>query len=149
MTAGQLDQETELLHEEVHHHPRTVHWVFGLHVDVSERSFLPRGYDPKTTLHANFGGPRTKTLVCNPKTMPACVFECPLANLIKNIRNLGQFSDGIFILVAHIESLESHVTGGETAYCTVGITVDCGTRFRNYQKNVNKRNIISLPCFMA
>ena len=39
MTAGQIDQETELLHEEVHHHPRTVHWVFGRHVDVSDKSF--------------------------------------------------------------------------------------------------------------
>ena len=39
MTAGQLDQETELLHGELHHHPRTVHRVFGLHVDVSEKSF--------------------------------------------------------------------------------------------------------------
>ena len=51
---------------------------FGLHGDVSEKSFQPRGYDPKSALHANFGGPRTKTLVCNPKTMPACKVECPL-----------------------------------------------------------------------
>ena len=38
-TAGQLYQETELLHGELHHHPRTVHRVFGLHVDVREKSF--------------------------------------------------------------------------------------------------------------
>ena len=38
-TAGQLDQETELLHDELHHPLRTVHRVFGLHVDVSEKSF--------------------------------------------------------------------------------------------------------------
>ena len=39
MTAGQLDQETELLHEELHHPLGTRHLVFRLHVDVSEKSF--------------------------------------------------------------------------------------------------------------
>ena len=39
LTACQLDQETELLHDELHHPLRTVHRVFGLHGDVSEKSF--------------------------------------------------------------------------------------------------------------
>ena len=37
--ACKLDLATELLHEELHHPLRTLHWVFGLHVDVSEKSF--------------------------------------------------------------------------------------------------------------
>ena len=41
MTAGQLNQETGLLHEELHHHPRTVHWVFGCRFADHKSDHLP------------------------------------------------------------------------------------------------------------
>jgi len=58
LAACQPDPETEPLHEELHHPLRTVHRAPGPHGDVSEKSFQPRGHDPKSAPHANFGGPK-------------------------------------------------------------------------------------------
>ena len=60
LTACQLDQETELLHDELHHPLRTVHRVFGLHVDVSEKSFQDHSEASICTLCAKLHHPNSK-----------------------------------------------------------------------------------------
>ena len=52
--------EAELLHEELHHPLGTRHIVFGLHVDVSEKSFQDQKIASICPLCAKFHHPNPK-----------------------------------------------------------------------------------------
>ena len=57
LAAWQLGLATELLHEELHHPLGTHHIVFGLHVDVSEKSFQDHSEASICTLCAKLHHP--------------------------------------------------------------------------------------------
>ena len=106
MTAGQLDQATELLHEELHHPQLSIGFLFlDFMLMLAKNPFYQVGMSQKVPYMPTLVSLGPKLWSVTPKTLPACVFECPLINIIKRtIESYVEFILAIlysFLKVAH------------------------------------------------
>ena len=89
LAACKLDLATELLHEEVHHPLGTRHIVFGLHVDVSEKSFQDQKIASISPLCAKLHHPNPKNKKVMKIYSQLSIKSNPLASLLYQLGDLN------------------------------------------------------------